>query len=264
MMRVKICGINSPLAFDTAVAAEADWVGFVFFARSPRAVSPGEAAALSARRDGGPLRVGLFVAPADAEIADALASVRLDVLQLYVDPARAADVRARFGVPVWRAVGATGHGDLPARSDGADGFVVEPKAPPGATRPGGNAVAGGGVDAGERCGGNRRVRRWGCRCVVRRGESAGREGRGADPCVRGCRARSGLDRGRVLGAGRLGGAVLVGGEFALRWDRRGDGAGLADELDHDQAERRDEAEGWVRIAGGLRCGLGGRRCRSAH
>lgn len=140
-MRVKICGINSPLAFDTAVAAEADWIGFVFFARSPRAVSPGEAAALSARRDGGPLRVGLFVAPGDAEIADVLASVRLDVLQLYVDAARAVDLRARFGVPVWRAVGVAGQGDLPAGADGADGFVVEPKPPRGATRPGGNAVA---------------------------------------------------------------------------------------------------------------------------
>lgn len=140
-MRVKICGINSPLAFDTAVAAEADWIGFVFFARSPRVVSPGEAAALSARREGGPLRVGLFVAPGDAEIAAAVAAVRLDCLQLYVDAARAAEIRTRFGVPVWRAVGVTGPGDLPARSDGADGFVVEPKPPPGATRPGGNAVA---------------------------------------------------------------------------------------------------------------------------
>jgi phosphoribosylanthranilate isomerase len=51
------------------------------------------------------------------------------------------DLRARFGVPVWRAVGVAGQGDLPAGADGADGFVVEPKPPRGATRPGGNAVA---------------------------------------------------------------------------------------------------------------------------
>jgi phosphoribosylanthranilate isomerase len=140
-MRVKICGINSPTAFDTAVAVEADWIGFVFFARSPRVVSPAEAAALSARREGGPLRVGLFVAPGDAEIADTLAAVHLDTLQLYVDAVRAADVRARFGVTVWRAVGVSTPSDLPGGAGGIDGFVIEPKPPRGATRPGGNAVA---------------------------------------------------------------------------------------------------------------------------
>ena len=31
MTEVKICGINDPMAFDAAVEAGADWVGFVFF-----------------------------------------------------------------------------------------------------------------------------------------------------------------------------------------------------------------------------------------
>ena len=48
MTRVKICGINDPAAFDTAVEAGADWVGFVFFPPSPRSVSAAVAAALSA------------------------------------------------------------------------------------------------------------------------------------------------------------------------------------------------------------------------
>jgi phosphoribosylanthranilate isomerase len=38
-------------------------------------------------------------------------------------------------------VGATQTGDLPDAAAGADGFVIEPKPPPEATRPGGNAVA---------------------------------------------------------------------------------------------------------------------------
>ena len=36
MTQVKICGINDPVAFDTAVAAGADWIGFVFCPPSPR------------------------------------------------------------------------------------------------------------------------------------------------------------------------------------------------------------------------------------
>ena len=63
MTQVKICGINDPVAFDTAVEAGADWVGFVFFPPSPRYVTPETAAALSGRITGGPPRVGLFVDP---------------------------------------------------------------------------------------------------------------------------------------------------------------------------------------------------------
>ena len=37
-VRVKICGINDPVAFDTAIDAGADWVGFNFFPPSPRYV----------------------------------------------------------------------------------------------------------------------------------------------------------------------------------------------------------------------------------
>jgi len=141
VIRVKICGVNDASAFDTAVAAGADWIGFVFFQRSPRVLTPTEAGALSARHQGGPARVGLFVAPTDADVADVLAAVKLDVLQLYADAPRAAALRARFGLPVWRAVGVTDAADLPSEAAGADAFVVEPKPPPGATRPGGNAVA---------------------------------------------------------------------------------------------------------------------------
>jgi len=139
--RVKVCGIASADGFDAAVAAGADWVGFVFFPASPRAVTPAQAANLSARHEGGPQRVGLFVEPQDDDVAAALAAVRLDVLQLYVPPARAAGLRARFAIPVWRAVGIVARPDLPATAEGIDGLVIEPKPPPGATRPGGNAVA---------------------------------------------------------------------------------------------------------------------------
>jgi phosphoribosylanthranilate isomerase len=139
MVRVKICGINDPVAFDTAVAAGADYVGLNFFPPSPRFVTPAQAAALSARHSGGPLRVGLFVDPADEAIAAVLDAMRLDVLQLYgrVD---FPGVRARFGLPVWRAVGIDTAADLPCDAGGADALVLEAKPPPEATRPGGNAT----------------------------------------------------------------------------------------------------------------------------
>lgn len=138
MVRVKICGINAASAFDTAIAAGADWVGFNFFPPSPRYVTPAQAASLSARAPGGPLRVGLFVDPTPAAIAAVLAEIKLDVLQLY---GPFGDLRERFGLPIWRAVGVAGAADLPRDAGGADALLLEAQPPPGATRPGGNAAS---------------------------------------------------------------------------------------------------------------------------
>jgi phosphoribosylanthranilate isomerase len=140
VIRVKICGINADAALDAAVDGGADWIGFVFFPPSPRHVSPAEAARLSARHAGGPGRVGLFVEPSDAELAAVVAALRLDVLQIHDTAARVAEIRARFGVPVWRAVGVAGAADLPTKAEGVDGLVLDARAPPDATRPGGNAA----------------------------------------------------------------------------------------------------------------------------
>ncbi|MBB5374338.1 phosphoribosylanthranilate isomerase [Acidocella aromatica] len=140
MTKVKICGINSPEAFDATVQAGADYLGFVFFPPSPRYVTPAEAALLSARAQGGPLRVGLFVNPGFDEIDAVLQSVSLDILQVHASPAAVTALRDRFGRPVWRQLGVTSAADFPAKDEHADGYVVEAKPPPGATRPGGNAV----------------------------------------------------------------------------------------------------------------------------
>jgi phosphoribosylanthranilate isomerase len=137
--KVKICGVNAPASLDAAVEAGADWVGFNFFPPSPRHVAPAQAAALSARSPGGPLRVGLFVDPTHEVIAATLDLVRLDILQIYGD-LDLPTLHARFGLPIWQAVGVATAGDLPVASHRADMLVMEAKPPPEATRPGGNAV----------------------------------------------------------------------------------------------------------------------------
>lgn len=141
MTRVKICGITTQEGFDATVDAGADWLGLNFFNASPRYVTAVQAADLVRRAARGPLLVGLFVAPSDDEVAAVLDVLALDVLQLYVPPARAIELRQRFGVPVWRPVGVSTALDLPADAAGADGLLIEAKPPPGSTRPGGNAVS---------------------------------------------------------------------------------------------------------------------------
>lgn len=146
MTEVKICGLNDGEGFDAACAARADYVGFVFFPASPRHVTPGQAAALTARHPGGPIRVGLFVDADDAAIAAVLAAVPLGILQLHGDetPARCADLRQTFGLPVMKALGIATVADLAVLADYApvvDRFLLDAKAPPGAALPGGNAAA---------------------------------------------------------------------------------------------------------------------------
>ena len=146
MTLAKICGLSDAASVDAAVAAEADMIGLVFFPASPRAVTGAQAAALAGRVPaGGPLRVGLFVDAADEAIAAVLEAVDLDILQLHGEetPARCAAVRARFGRPVMKALGIAAAADLARIADYAgavDRFLLDAKAPPGATRPGGNAA----------------------------------------------------------------------------------------------------------------------------
>lgn len=144
MTEVKICGVNSPAALAAAAAAGADFIGFVFFPASPRALTPAEAAALSAAHPGGPLRVGLFVDPDDETLAATLAAVALDLIQLHgaETPQRVAAVRARFGVPVMKALGIGDAGDvarIPAYAAVSDRLLFDARPAPDAALPGGNA-----------------------------------------------------------------------------------------------------------------------------
>jgi phosphoribosylanthranilate isomerase len=141
MIRVKICGINDPDSFDAAVEGGADWTGFNFFPPSPRYVTPAHARELTARHKDGPPKVGLFVNPTEAVIAEVLAEFSLDILQLYGAGDVLDSMRARFGLPVWRSVGVATRTDLPTGMEGADVLLMEAKPPADATRPGGNAVS---------------------------------------------------------------------------------------------------------------------------
>jgi phosphoribosylanthranilate isomerase len=102
MVRVKICGLTTPEAVDAA--ARADAIGFLFVAGSPRAISPADARPLIAR--GRPEPVGVFADPDDALLEAAIAA-GIGTIQLHgrEPPARVAQVKARFGRPVWKAAG---------------------------------------------------------------------------------------------------------------------------------------------------------------
>lgn len=145
-MRAKICGLSTPASLDAAVAAGAAYVGFVFFEKSPRNVSIALARDLALAVPDGLCKVALTVNATDAELDAILAEVPIDMLQLHgkESPARVAEVKARYGLPVMKAVGVADAQDLPALNDYAkvaDQLLVDAKPPKNATLPGGNGLA---------------------------------------------------------------------------------------------------------------------------
>lgn len=142
---IKICGLTTPQALDAAIKARADYAGFVFYPPSPRHLPLAEAAELSARAQGRIQRVGLFVDADDATLAETVAAAGLDAIQLHgkEPPERAAQVRARFGLPVWKALSVAVKGDV-TRADAyagtADLILFDAKTPKGAL-PGGMGLS---------------------------------------------------------------------------------------------------------------------------
>ena len=145
-IRVKICGLTDAASVAAAVDAGAAYVGFVFFPKSPRHLAIGAAGALALDVPPGVAKVVLTVDADDATLDAITAAVPVDMLQLHgaEDPARVAAVRARYGLPVMKAVGVAEEADL-ARIDDyaqvADQLLIDAKPPRDADLPGGNGLA---------------------------------------------------------------------------------------------------------------------------
>ena len=143
--KVKICGLKTEAALAAALAGGADYVGLVFFPPSPRNVTPAMAKALAARARGRAKIVALMVDPDDALIAEVVASAAPDLLQLHgcETPARVAEIRARWGIPVMKAVPVETADDARAVrqfSPAADLILFDARAPADSARPGGNGA----------------------------------------------------------------------------------------------------------------------------
>ena len=144
--RVKICGLSRPEDVASAAKAGAVYGGFVFFPKSPRHVTVDVARSLALEAPVGLAKVALVVDADDALIDAITGAVPLDMLQLHgkESPERVAELKARTGLPVMKAVGVAGPEDLAAidaYSQVADQILVDAKAPKDAVLPGGNGLA---------------------------------------------------------------------------------------------------------------------------
>ena len=144
--RIKICGLRDVATLEAAVAAGAAYVGLVFFEKSPRNVTIEQAATLAQAVPPGVAKVALVVDADDTRLDAITSQVPLDILQLHghETPQRVTEIRARYGLPVMKAVGVADADDLAALdtyAKVADQILVDAKPPKDADLPGGNGLA---------------------------------------------------------------------------------------------------------------------------
>lgn len=100
--RIKICGLRTSQAIQTCVESGADAVGFVFYAPSPRAVTPPEAEVLASQLGPWITPVALFVNPSEAEVDAVLEAIPNALLQFHGD--ESPEFCAQFGQPFMKAI----------------------------------------------------------------------------------------------------------------------------------------------------------------
>lgn len=145
-MRVKICGLRSRAEVLSAVAAGASYGGLVFFPRSPRHLTLGDARWIAEAMPEGMTRVALTVNATDEQLDAIVEAVQLDMLQFHGSepPVRVAEIRSRYGLPVMKAIGVGEEDDLtvvPDYASVADQLLIDARPPPGARLPGGNGLS---------------------------------------------------------------------------------------------------------------------------
>jgi phosphoribosylanthranilate isomerase len=144
----KICGLSTPEAVNSALDGGASFIGFVFFERSPRNVTPDLAAKLSApARARNVKTVALAVDPTNAHLDEIMAKLKPDFIQLHgkETPARVQEVKSRAGVGLIKAVPVSTSLEVAAAARDydtyADHLMFDAKPPEDADRPGGNGLA---------------------------------------------------------------------------------------------------------------------------
>jgi phosphoribosylanthranilate isomerase len=146
--KVKICGLRTRPALDAALAGGADFLGFVFYAPSPRNIAPASARDLVQAARGRARTVALLVDPDDALLDLIVTDVDPDLIQLHGHESteRVSEIVSRFARPIIKAVAVQTAGEVDAAlayKNIAELILFDAKAPASlrGALPGGNGLA---------------------------------------------------------------------------------------------------------------------------
>lgn len=110
-MKVKICGITNLADAQVAVAAGADYLGFIFYQKSPRSVTPELAQNIIQNLQTTAQKVGVFVNMSADEINEIVDLCGLDIIQLHGE--ETTELAEQLGCErVWKAFHVTSVADI--------------------------------------------------------------------------------------------------------------------------------------------------------
>ena len=111
---IKICGINDKLCMDAAIESKADYIGLVFYDKSPRNLSLGDAQQLLKNRKQHSKIVALTVNSDDNFIKDIKQNIKPDYFQFHGNetPLRCKEIKVKFEIPIIKGIGIKNKLDL--------------------------------------------------------------------------------------------------------------------------------------------------------
>lgn len=141
-VQAKICGISTPEAVSAALDGGAAWLGFMFFAKSPRNIEPDAAWRLAQGVRGKAKVVAVTVDPDDAEVDRIAGVLKPDLIQLHgaETPSRARAIGVRAGAGIIKVLPVSEASDLAGAADYegvVDHLMFDTKPPKDAEVPGG-------------------------------------------------------------------------------------------------------------------------------
>ncbi len=110
-IEIKICGLTSLVDAEVALTAGADYLGFVLYERSPRAVSVDSLAEIVHGLGQGVRAVGVFVNSSPEFVRETALRCGLAAVQIHGD--ESPDAFRAMPVPVWRSLSVSGVGCKP-------------------------------------------------------------------------------------------------------------------------------------------------------
>jgi len=145
-VKTKICGVSTAEAVSAALDGGAGWLGFMFFAKSPRNIQPDAAWRLARDVRGKAKVVAVLVDPDDAEVDRVAKVLQPDLIQLHgaETPARARAIGVRTGAGIIKALPVSEASDLAKAAQYesvVDHLMFEGKPAKDADRPGGGGQA---------------------------------------------------------------------------------------------------------------------------
>ena len=107
LFKIKICGINDKNSMLTAIDAEADYIGLVFYEKSPRNLELVTAEYLTTFRNKKSKIVALTVDAKDEFINEIKQKIAPDYFQLHGNetPARCKEIKSKFNTPIIKGLG---------------------------------------------------------------------------------------------------------------------------------------------------------------